>query len=128
MKNKLLLLFGILMLTIGCGPTLSHTQDYSIAVGEFLEIPFDPVSGEQTIKVVAKSPGKPIKVHVYLAEDAETVNQKITFGKPADMALAKVEESEDVSLTAKVPAGKEVIVRLQPSGATSADVHLEVTN
>lgn len=128
MKAKLLLIVCVSALLCGCGPTLSHTKDYSIAVGEILEVPFDPITREQTIKVVAKSPGKPIKVHVYLADDADEVNRKITLGKPADMALASQEDAEEISLQATVPAGKEVIVRLQPMGPTSADVQLEVTN
>ncbi len=125
--QKVLLVIACVMLA-GCGPTLSHKQDYSIPVGEIVEIPFEPISNEQTVKVVAKSPGKPINVHVYLAENADEVNRKITLGKPAEMALASQENAEEVTLQAVIPANKEVIVRLQPAGPTSAEVSLEVTN
>lgn len=128
MKSKLLLLACVSLLLSSCGPTLSHQQDYSLAVGEFLEIPFDPITREQTIKIVAKSPGKLIKVHVYLSEDKAEVNRMITLGKPVENLLASQEEAEEVALEATVPANKEVVVRLQPAGPTSAQVHLEVTN
>ncbi len=128
MKSQLVLLVLACVMLTGCGPTLSHKQDYSISVGEIVEIPFDPISNEQTIKVAAKSPGKPVNVHVYLAEHAEEVNRNITLGKPVERALASEEAAEDISLLATVPANKEVIVRIQPAGPTSAEVSLEVTN
>lgn len=128
MKFQLILLVCLSALLSGCGPSLSHKKDYSIEVGQFLEIPLDAISREQTIKVAAKSPGKPINVHVYLADDAEEVNRKITLGKPADKSLASQTDTEEIALEATVPAGKEVLVRLQPAGPTSAEVHLEITN
>ena len=128
MNAKLLLVACCFALLFGCGPTLSHTKDYSLAVGEIIEVPFEPISREQTIKVVATSPGKPIKVHVYLADDAEEVDRMLTLDKPTDLPLASQEDAEEITLEATVPAGKEVIVRLQPMGSTSADVNLQVTN
>lgn len=99
-----------------------------MAVGEIIEVPLSPIGREQTIKIAATSPGKPIKVHVYLAEHAEAANEAILFDKTTDHLLASEEGAEQVALHATVPAGKEAIVRFQPAGPTSAEVHLEITN
>ena len=128
MKSKLFLMGLMTALLVGCGPSLSHTKDYSMGVGEIIEVPISAISREQTIKVAAKSPGKPIMVHVYLADDADVANEAIIMDKAIDQIITGKSGAEEISLEAKIPASKEAIVRFQPSGPTSADVHLEITN
>ena len=65
MKLTWLVLVCLTGLSVGCGPRLSHQQDYTIQVGEILSVPIDSISQEQTIRVLASSPGVPINVHVF---------------------------------------------------------------
>ncbi len=128
MKSTILLLVCLATLLCGCGPKLADQRDLTIEVNEIVSIPIDPIDREQTIKVTASSPDAPINVHVYLKENEAAIERKITLGKPPENLLANQNDAEQISLEAIVPAGKEVIVRLQTSGPKSAQVHLEITN
>ena len=121
-------LLACLLLLSGCGPQLSHSEDCTLAVGEIIAIPFDPIGREQTVYVKASSPDAPIDVHVYLQEHEEAIERKITLGKPPENLLASAKESQEVSLEATVPANQAVVVRLQAASRETAHVHLEVTN
>jgi outer membrane lipopolysaccharide assembly protein LptE/RlpB len=128
MKSKLLLLVCMTTLLCGCGPRLSDQRDLTLEIGQIRAIPIDPISREQKIKVSASSPDAPIDVHVYLQENEAAIVRMITLGKPPENLLASQSEAEQVLLEATVPANKEAIVRLQPSGRKAAQVHLEITN
>lgn len=127
MKAALLFVFGLLVVS-GCRARLADQRDVSIAVGEIVTVPIDAVSRDQTIQVVAQSPGKPIHVHVYLQENEEAIERAITLGKEPEKLLANALASEEVTLQAAVPADKVAVVRLQTSGPHSANVHLELSN
>jgi len=128
MKITLLLPVCMATLLCGCGPRLSDQRDLTLEIGEIIAIPIDPISREQKIRVTASSPDAPIDVHVYLQENEEAIVRKITLGKPPENLLASQNDAEEIILEATVPAGKEVIVRLQPAGSKAAQVHLEITN
>jgi|GEM_PF-3525635 len=128
MKPTLLFLVCSAILLSGCRPQLADQRDLRLAVGEILAIPIDPVDHEQTIQVTASSPGAAIHVHIYLKENEEAIERKITLGKPPEDLLASKSEATEISLSATVPAGKEVVVRLQSANSKTAEVHLEITN
>ena len=116
------------LLAAGCGPTLTNIGDYSMSVGEIIVVPVDPVGREQTLKIKATSSDNPIQVHVYPTEHDEAVGNAIVGNKPSEHVLGSEADTKNVNLEVVVPANTEVLVRLQPSGATSANVHLEITN
>lgn len=128
MKSTILLLCCLATLFCGCGPKLADQRDLTIEINEIVAIPIDPIDREQTIKITASSPDAPINVHVYLKENETEIERKITLGKPPENLLANQNNAEQISLEATVPAGKEVIVRLQASDRQAAQVHLEMTN
>lgn len=123
--NFCLFLFAV---AVGCSPSLNDQRSVSLEIGEIKTIAIAPINAAQTVKVTANSPGAPIDVHVYLAEHEDAVEQDITFGKEAADALAVAKQTEQASLTAEIPAGKEAMVRLYPSGGAPASVELHITN
>ena len=128
MKATLLCFACLAILVIGCRPRLADRRDISIDVGEIVSIPIDAIGHEQTIKIKVYSPDKPINVHVFLKEDEEAIEEKITTDKPSENLLAHQIGAQQISLEALVPANKEVIVRLQAASPDSIKVHLEITN
>ena len=123
-------LFSCLLLLSCCGcggPRVLDDRELSLDIGEIKTIVLDSSSGEQTLTVVATSPGAPIHLHVYLPEHEEAIERKITLGKPPENLLASQESAEEISVRAVVPAHKEMVVRLQPAGRIAAVVHLTIS-
>ncbi len=112
----------------GCTPRLFDQREVSLQLGEVVSIPIGAVGHEQPIRVTASSPDAPINLQVFLAKDEPHVERMLTLEKPTDKLLAYKENSEQITLEAIVPANEEVIVRLQPAGRHSAQVHLELSN
>ena len=128
MKSTLMLLACLATLLSGCGPRLSDQRDLTLEISEIAAIPIDPINRAQTIRVTANSPDAPIDVHVYLQEHEEAIERKITLGKPPENLLTSQGDAQQIALEATVPANQTVIIRLQPSGPHSANVHLEISN
>ena len=128
MKSTFIWLGCLALFICGCGPKLAGQRDLALEVGDIRAIPIDPITREQVIKITASSPDTPINVHVYLQENEEEIERKITFGKPPENLLASETDANEVSLEATVPANKEAVVRLQSAGRETAKVHLEISN
>jgi hypothetical protein len=117
----------LLLICAGCGPQSIYDQEVSLKAGDIQPIVFGPFSKEQTVTVAVSSPGSPVSVYVFDNEQTEFVDYAITFGKPPENVLAGEASTESATLTATVPADKEIVVRLQPTGQQEAKVQLKIT-
>lgn len=129
MQIRSMLALGVMMIwCCGCGPKVMDEREVSLELGDIESIPFGPFKKELTVTVSASSPGAPISVYVYDSEQQEHVDYAISYGKEPQETWAGVASTEDVTLTAVIPADKEAIVRLQPTGREPATVKLKITN
>lgn len=128
MQLRSMVALGIILWCSGCGPRLLDEREVSLEVGEIKSIPFGPFKKELTATVSASSPGAPISVYVYDSEQQEHVDYAITYGREPEDTWAGVASTEDVTLTAEVPADKEAVVRLQLIGRVPANVKLKISN
>ena len=112
----------------GCTAQLNDQRTLTLEVGEIRTIVLAPVEREQIIKIAARSPDCPISVYVYLSENDEEVDRKITLGKPSDLILSSQTESEEIALEANIPANKEAMVRVASASPDKATVHLVITS
>jgi len=118
----------MLIFCSGCGPRVMDERDVSLELGDIKPILFGPFKKEVTVTVSAKSPGAPISVYVFDSEQQEHVDYAITHGNEPRETWAGVASTEDAALTAVIPAGKEAVVRLQPTGREPAQVRLKISN
>lgn len=81
-------------------------------------------SSERTLFVTANS-DKPIDVYVFLEENQEEAEQKITFQKASDLVLAKAEDTTKVNLKATLPPDKSTCVMIRTDGV-EAQVELSM--
>jgi hypothetical protein len=121
------LAWGLLLICAGCGPQSIYDKQLSLGVGDIQPIIFGPFNKEQTVTIVVNSPGAPVSVYVFDKEQVEFVDYAITFGKPPENVLAGEASTESATLTATVPADKEIVVRLQPTSHQEAKVQLKIT-
>ena len=121
------LAWGVLLFCVGCGPQAIYDKEVSLALGDIQPIVFGPFDKEQSVTVTVSSPGAPISVYVFESEQLEFVDYAVSFGKPPQNVLAGEASTEGTTLTAVVPADKEAIVRLQPTGQQPAKVQLKIT-
>ena len=129
MKSYLGLLgMPIMLLTVGCSPRLYDVREVTLESGDIQPIVVPAASRQQTVQIIANSPGAPISVHVYLPEHEEAIEKSITLGKPPKNLLASSENSEQIKLQVLVPANKEAVVRLQPATQKAAQVQLTLRN
>ncbi len=127
MRTRAGLAWGLLLICAGCGPQSIYDKEISLEVGDIQPIVFGPYSKEQTVTVTVISPGVPVSVYVFDSEQMEFVDYAITYGKAPENVLAGEASTESATLTATVPADKEIVVRLQPIGQQPAKVHLKIT-
>ena len=118
----------IMLLLVGCSPRLHDVREVNLEIGDIRTIAVPASNRQQTVRLVASSPGAPISVHVYLPEHEEAIERNITLGKPPENLLASGENSEQVTLQALVPANKEALVRLQPASRKAAKIQLTLKN
>jgi len=128
MQIRSMLALGIILWCCGCGPGLLDEREVSLELDDIESIPFGPFNEEQTVTVTVSSPGAPVSVYVHDSDQQEHVDYAISYGKEPQDTWAGVASTEDVTLTAVVPAGKEAVVRLQPTGRKPANVHLKISN
>ncbi len=128
MQIRSMLALSIILCCCGCGPGLLDKREVSLELGDIESIVFGPFNKEQTVTVTVSSPGAPVSVYVHDSDQQEHVDYAISYGKEPQDTWAGVASTEDVTLTAVVPAGKEAVVRLQPTGRKPANVHLKISN
>ena len=128
MQIRSMLVLIIILWCCGCGPRLLDERDVSLELGDIQPIMFGPFNKEQTVTVSASSPGAPVSVYVFEIDQTELVDYAITYGREPQKILAGTASTEDVTLTAVVPADKEAVVRLQLTGRKPANVHLKISN
>lgn len=126
MRIASVLTLGVL-LCCGCGPRVFDEREVSLEIGDIQPIVFGPFNKEQTVTITVSSPGAPISVYVYEREQREFVDYAISYGKEPENTLAGAPSTEDVTLTALIPADKEAEVRLQPTGQKPATVKLKIS-
>ena len=127
MRNPSRLAWGLILFCAGCGPQAIYDKEVPLALGDIQPIVFGPFDKEQSVTVTVSSPGAPISVYVFESEQLEFVDYAVSFGKPPQNVLAGEASTEGTTLTAVVPADKEAIVRLQPTGQQPAQVQLKIT-
>ena len=128
MQIRSMLALSIILWCCGCGPGLLDEREVSLELDDIKSIAFGPFNEEQTVTVTVSSPGAPVSVYVFEIDQTEFVDYAITYGKEPQKILAGTASTEDVTLTAVVPAGKEAVVRLQLTGRKPANVHLQISN
>ena len=128
MQIRSMLALGIVLWCCGCGQSLLDEREVSLELDDIKSIAFGPFNKEQTVTVSASSPGAPVSVYVFESDQTEFVDYAITYGKEPQKILAGAASTEDVTLTAVVPADKEAVVRLQLTGRKPANVHLKISN
>jgi hypothetical protein len=129
MQIRSMLALGIVVIwCCGCGPRIVDERDVSLEVGDIKSILFGPFKKELTVTVSASSPGAPISVYVFASDQQEHVDYAITYSKEPQQTWAGVASTEDVTLTAVVPAGQEGVVRLQTVDRKPAQVHLKISD
>lgn len=127
MRMRVGLVWGLLLICAGCGPKAIYDQEVSLQAGDIQPIVFGPFSKEGAVTVTVSSPGAPVSVYVFDKDQLEFVDYAITYGKAPENTLAGEASTEETTLTAKVPADKEIVVRLQPTGQKEAKVKLKIT-
>jgi hypothetical protein len=125
MRNRLI--WGLLFVCAGCGPKVIYDKEVPLAAGDIQPIVFGPFDKEQEVTVSVESPGAPVSVYLHEVEQTEYVDYDISFGKTPQNVLAGEASTEGTTLTTTVPAGKEIVVRLQPTGGQPASVKLKIT-
>jgi hypothetical protein len=128
MQIRSVLTLGIVLIwCCGCGPRIVDERDVSLEVGDIKSILFGPFKNELTATVSVSSPGAPISAYVFASDQQEHVDYAITYSKEPQNTWAGVASTEDVTLTAVVPAGQEAVVRLQTVDRKAAQVHLNIS-
>jgi hypothetical protein len=127
MRIRVGLVWGLMLLCAGCGGKAIYNDEVPLAKGDIQPITIGPFAKEQAVTVIVSSPGAPVSVYVFESEQLEFVDYAITYGKQPENVLAGEASTEDATLTATVPANKEIIVRLQPAGQHEAKVQLKIT-
>jgi hypothetical protein len=107
-------------------PQLNDQRTVSVEVGEIRSVIYDALTGAITIKVEARSPGRPVHVYLVLEKDHKAAVESLGQGKRPDKLLASKEKTEDATLEAKVPAKTAFAVLLLTAGG-KAEVKLKVT-
>jgi len=128
MNSRSLLICSLIPILLGCEDRLQDQRSLTLEIGEIQSIQIPTVDREQTLKVVASSPGAPIDVHVYLQEHEEDIERSITFGKQPDNVLAQSDAAEQVELEATVPANKEAVVRFYTTEHKRANIEVTISN
>ena len=128
MQIRSMLALGIILWCCGCGPRLLDELEVSLELGDIDPIIFCPFNKEQTVTVSASSPGAPVSVYVFDSDQHYLCYVASTYSRDPQDTWAGAASTEDVTLTAVVPAGKEAVVRLQPTGRKPAKVHLRISN
>lgn len=119
-------LLALVVICLGCGPSLFDQREETVEVGEIVAIPIDAVGKERTVKVTAESTGAPIHVHIYLKQHEEAIERKIALGKPPENLLGVEQSTVQAAFEIKVPADKESVVRLQSASRETAVVSVKI--
>lgn len=127
MRFRTGLAWGLLIVCVGCGPSALYDQEVAIELDGIESVIVGPFDKEETLTVALSSPGAPVSVYVFDKEQTEYVDYDITYGKPPRNVLAGEASTESTTVTAQAPAGKEIVVRLQPAGKQAATVQLKIT-
>ncbi len=129
MRIRSMLALGFMIIwCCGCGPRILDEREVSLEVGDIVSIPFGPFKKEVTVTVTASSAGAPVSVYVFDSDQQEHIDYAISYGKEPQDTWAGVASTEDVTLTAVIPADTEAVVRLQPAGKETANVKLKISN
>ena len=127
MRMRARLAWGLLLICAGCGPKAIYDQEVTLKAGDIQPVVFGPFEKEQAVTVDVSAPGSPVSVYVFDKDQMEFVDYAISYGKTPENVLAGEASTEAATLTATVPAGKEIVVRLQPTGKDEANVQLKIT-
>ena len=119
---------GLLLLCLGCGPKVMDEREVSLAVGDIVPIEFGPFKSEEKIKVEASASGGPISIYVHPKDQTEHVDYAISYGKQPPGIIAGSASTQGETLEALIPAGTEVVVRLQTAERQASQVQLKISN
>ena len=125
------LLVGLVIVAVsfsGCNTRLADQRVMELGPGEINSVVIDPVSHDQAVTVTANSEGAPINVHVFRFADEETVERAITLGIDSDKIIARQLDSNEISLTATIPAGQEGAIRFATAKPASAKIKISISN
>ncbi len=125
------LLVGMVTIAVsfsGCSSRLADQRVMELGPGEINSVVIDPVSHDQAVTVMAKSEGSPINVHIFRFADEETVERAITLGIDSDKIIARQLDSNEISLTATIPAGQEGAIRFATAKPASAKIKISISN
>lgn len=128
MQLRRALLFCLLPICCGCGPTLLDDREVTMQPGEIVPIEIGPFNREKTVTVTASSPGAPISIYVHAKDQSELVDEAVSFQREPEGVFAGVASTESETLTAVVPADTTAVVRLQPVGHVNPTVQLRISN
>ena len=118
---------GLLVLCTGCGPKFLDEREEALQVGEFKSIPFGPLKKDLKMVFDVSSPGKPFSIYVFPIDQQEQVDYAITYGKEPPGTLAGVAETEETNFEAIIPAGSEIIVRVQNLSREESTIKLKMS-
>jgi hypothetical protein len=126
MRNAALLV--LLMLVLGCGPTLNEEKTVKVSPLANERMIIDAISRAQTVKVDAKSENGEFNVFVFLEKDQDEVDKAIDTGKVSAKVLKHKLKCTDAAFEAEVPAKSAAVVMLTSVGVQKADVKVKITN
>jgi hypothetical protein len=131
--------FLFVLASWGCKSVLNVDKEIDVKAGSDSTLLVDPFKKEQTINVVVSSPDAPVEVCVYLEKNQDAAQRDIEQNKKDSsliLARARTKEtapgtpnlSENIELSATIPAGEGAVVQVGVRGGKSAKVKVKITN
>jgi hypothetical protein len=125
-------LFALVLLVgwlSGCGkPRLEEVRSFEVGpVGHLVTV--DPINREQKIQVTGTATGAPVNAYVYLEKNKTAAQNEILTKKVGSAILEKQDDTQTISLEAKIPANESAVVHITRAVLNKpSSVQLKITN
>src|SRR5579872_5666010 len=101
---------GVLLLTVGCQTKLNFDRTLRVDNGAVHNLEIDAPRYNQTMAVSIHTDA-PIRVDVYLKQNADAVEKDLTLKQKSDKTLGSWTGDKTGTLEVSVPAGQTPVVR-----------------
>jgi hypothetical protein len=121
-----LAIFALAVATFGCQSHLNFSKTIDLTPGEDYRFTVDPPKKDQTVVLSFNSSASPVSACIGLKTDERAIADSLVQGKPHAKELGRVENAQQGTLEAKIPAGQESVVFLWGATKnTSVKLHIK---
>ena len=118
----------LLLLTLGCQPTLNQEMTKQLDMNESATYDIPAISKEQTINVSVTAVSGKVNIHVFLRKDGTAVENAINQKKPLDKVLDHKLAVPEANLKVTIPANEAAQVRVEAAEGKKAEFKMKLTN